>query len=321
MSRRFLARLFAAVVVGLICLGLSKGLLGAAKSNYNHVIASQNLHVGTRGVCPELILSESTTEPEFSSDADNTVNGLYAYAAKDFAAAQRTLSQVARPTRVDLFWLGCAAWNAGNKDEALQVWRAANADTYFVQNARSAYQNHEMTRALALYELALQMVPASAEAWDGLAQIQFDRAAGGYLPWSVALDVLEQALAAAPTSATAHYRLGYGLWASRGDWDRAEQELRWAWANDKDWLIAYALGSLLADRGKTDEAIPLLESVVAQSGNGWARYNLMRAYAGAGRCQEAKIAQGELLTKYPDMSDPLRAWCNGESRCSCDLNP
>lgn len=319
--RRFLGgvllTLCALVVVGV---GSGERLADAAKNNVARLVATHALTADSSAdVCPSLKWVNAAPPP--SETISSALHGLYTYAAQDAAQAQIALEGVTAPTAVDLFWLGCAAWRAGDKARALDAWRDARAEMYFLNRAEYAYQNQDVTLALALYEIDLQLAPDSTEGWNNLAEMQFDRAAGGRLQWSTALITFERELRLDPNNAMAHYRVGYGLWMSREDWDRAESELRFAWTLERNWLIAYALGSLLVDRGKSEAAVELLEYALSKSDNAWTRFNLMRAYAAAGRCDEALGVKKQTLEKFPEMMSPLRALCTSNHSCVCESNP
>lgn len=296
-------------------------LANAARRNLAWVNAALDL-TGDNGmeVCPQLLWADGVPRA-FSQDLAAAVLGLYEYAAQDNVRAQETWARVVAPTETEMFWRGCAAWGAGDAARALEAWRDARAESYFFNHAKSAYQARNVPRAVALYEIGLQLAPDSKEGWENLAEMQFDRAAGGQLPWNAAVEVFERQIELDPENAMAHYRIGYGLWASRGDWERAEAELRFAWARGKHWLIAYALGSLLVDKTKSAEAVGLLEYAFSKSDNAWTRFNLMRAYANVGRCAEAETAKNQALAKYPDILNPLRAWCRTSAACVCESLP
>jgi|GEM_PF-6379188 len=325
--RGFLVRLCAILTVSIVGIILSERLARAAQTNFVYIMANQVLRLeASRDVCPRLTFApDSANQTARLEDVATPISpkilGLSLYAVGDAVNAQRVLSQQQEPTAVDLFWLGCAAYRAGDGAAAHHAWQAAHAASYFIKNGKQAYLQKDVARATALYEIALELAPDSAEGWDNFAQMQFDRAAGGRLAWAEALAASEKALRLSPDNAMAHYRIGYGLWVSHGDWTRAESELRWAWAHDKNWLIAYALGSLLIDQGKRGEVVDLLAYAFSKSDTPWTRFNLMRAYAQEGRCAEAESAKTQMLTKYPEMLNPLRALCRNTTACVCDLNP
>jgi tetratricopeptide (TPR) repeat protein len=317
---KFFASMAALCALALVLFVLREPLVRALTRNVAWLTVAQDVTTGDEAqICPVLHLANHAP----SSPALNfpVIGGLYAYAVRDDVRAHQEFARVNEPTAVDLFWLGCAAWRAGDKARALDVWRDAGAESYFIQRAKSAYQARDVSRAVALYEIGLQLAPNSKEGWDDLAEMQFDRAVGGQLSWNAAFPVFEHQIELDPENAMAHYRIGYGLWTRRGDWERAETELRFAWARDKNWLIAYALGSLLVDRGKSEQAVELLEYAFSKSDNAWTRFNRMRAYAGVGRCADAEIARTELLSAYPDMLNPLRAWCRANAACGCKSLP
>jgi tetratricopeptide (TPR) repeat protein len=315
------------LTIALLGVVMSARLGHAAQNNFVHIMAHQVLRLDTsQDVCPRLIfardaLNQAARHPPTAPPLSPNILGLYAYAAGDVVNARRAFSQQAEPTAVDLFWLGCAAYRAGDDAAARKAWQAARAEAYFIQNGRQAYLQKDVARATALYEIALGLAPDSAEAWDNFAQMQFERAAGGRLAWADVLAVSEKALRLSPDDAMAHYRLGYGLWVSRADWTRAESELRWAWAHDNNWLIAYSLGSLLVDEGKRGEAVDLLAYAFSQADTPWTRFNLMRAYALEEHCAEAESIKTQMLLKYPAMVNPLRALCRNVASCICNLNP
>lgn len=312
------------VMLALLVLALGARLTRAAARNVAAVTTIHTLQGGTsQVVCPELFFAGAQTPTVMAVSGDSrawNMAGLDAYARGDFNEARHAFAQAPRDA-VNLFWLGCAAWREGDKGSALAAWRGARAGNYFLNNGQGAYQSRDARRALSLYEIGLQLSPDSKEGWENLAEMQFDRAAGGQLPWNAAIEVFERQIELDPENAMAHYRIGYGLWTNRGDWERAETELRFAWARDKHWLIAYALGSLLVDRAKSAEAVGLLEYAFSKSDNAWTRFNLMRAYANVGRCAEAETAKTQALAKYPDILNPLRTWCRASAACGCESLP
>jgi Flp pilus assembly protein TadD len=103
-----------------------------------------------------------------------------------------------------------------------------------------------------------------------------------------ALALLKRAVAAAPTSALAHSKLGI-IYVHKQQWDAASSEFSKAIQLDPTYAPAYSnLGNLYRERGKLDQAIAQYQKAVSVDPDYWvAHQNLGVVYKQQGRVAEA----------------------------------
>jgi Flp pilus assembly protein TadD len=103
-----------------------------------------------------------------------------------------------------------------------------------------------------------------------------------------ALAVLQRAVAAAPTSAVAHSKLGVA-YVHKRQWDAAAGEFSRAIQLDPTYAPAYSnLGNVYRERGQLDHAIAHYQKAVSMDPDYWiAHQNLGIAYKQQGRVGEA----------------------------------
>lgn len=217
----------------------------------------------------------------------------------------------------DQFWLGCAAFRAGDSSPAITAWREAGALDYFILRGYSALIHHDEATALALYQIAAQIEPDSAEAWLGIAFARQHLALRSQVQWEDVLQAAERALALAPEEPRAHYLVGYALWYLERDSERTERELRWALEHRDDWLDAYALGRFLLDQGRTGEPMQLLQRALFMQDIPMVRGQMVRVYLSEGRCADAQREYAIALQRFPELEDDLLAICQAYPVCRC----
>ncbi len=103
-----------------------------------------------------------------------------------------------------------------------------------------------------------------------------------------ALAVLQRAVAAAPTSAVAHSKLGI-IYVHRKQWDAAASEFSKAIQLDPTYAPAYSnLGNVYRERGQLDQAVAQYQKAVSMDPEYWvAHQNLGIVYKQQGRVGEA----------------------------------
>lgn len=147
--------------------------------------------------------------------------------------------------------------------------------------------------------------------------LSFSSAQRAIFHWAEAEALLRQRLVDVPDEAQAQFQLAAVLLDSNRTPERereAEKLLRRSLEREPQAMASMArLGNLLVVRGKPQEAIPLLEAVIADDlYNVTATKDLAQAYRLAGRLKEARSAQDSFteLTAYIDkrnfLDDQLR---------------
>ena len=103
-----------------------------------------------------------------------------------------------------------------------------------------------------------------------------------------ALAVLQRAVAAAPTSALAHSKLGV-IYVRKQQWDTAASEFSKAIQLDPTYAPAYSnLGNVYRERGQLDHAIAQYQKAISMDPDYWvAHQNLGIVYKQQGRVGEA----------------------------------
>ncbi len=103
-----------------------------------------------------------------------------------------------------------------------------------------------------------------------------------------ALTLLQRAVAAAPTSALAHSKLGI-IYVHKRQWDAASSEFSKAIQLDPTYAPAYSnLGNVYRERGQLDQAIAQYQKAVSMDPDYWvAHQNLGIVYKQQGRVAEA----------------------------------
>lgn len=103
-----------------------------------------------------------------------------------------------------------------------------------------------------------------------------------------ALVVLQRAVAAAPTSALAHSKLGV-IYVRKQQWDSAASEFSKAIQLDPTYAPAYSnLGNVYRERGQLDQAIAQYQKAISMDADYWvAHQNLGIVYKQQGRVGEA----------------------------------
>lgn len=279
--------------------------------------------------CPKLEYLTSVA-PDFSESLKNSgtndlwLRGIFAYALGDFDSASRTFEDLhnqSQPTQNEMFWAGCAAWENASKQEAILAWQNANASGYFLNLAIHAGQDQKIDQAIALYNLTLEIDPELGEGWSRLAELQFARANAHLAPWEPIVTQAKRGVELDPATPRSHYILGYALWREGSDLATAEQELRMAVENRRDWLFEYALAGVLMDRHVKNEPVQLLEDVLSLSDIPAVRIALVRAYAADGQCQLMEQARRDTLAKFPTTQRELDSLCNTQPQCPCATQP
>jgi len=112
------------------------------------------------------------------------------------------------------------------------------------------------------------------------------RLAAGDLDGALAL--LQRAVAAAPTSALAHSKLGI-IYVHKRQWDAASSEFSKAIQLDPTYAPAYSnLGNVYRERGQLDQAIAQYQKAASMDPDYWvAHQNLGIVYKQQGRVAEA----------------------------------
>jgi Flp pilus assembly protein TadD len=103
-----------------------------------------------------------------------------------------------------------------------------------------------------------------------------------------ALEIFQRAVAAAPTSALAHSKLGI-VHVQKQQWDTAAAEFSKAVQLDPTYAPAYSnLGNVCRERGQLDQAIAYYQKAVSMDPDYWiAHQNLGIVYKQQGRVAEA----------------------------------
>lgn len=263
----------------------------------------------------EVVPRESGGDPR-----TDILSGLVALARGDASQAVLDLSQaptddIERPP--DRFWLGCAAFLAGETALATRAWREAGALDYFILRGYDALVRRNEATALALYQIASQVEPESAEAWLGIAAAQQLLALRGEAQWGDMLRTAERALALAQEEPQAHYLVGYALWFLKRDPGRTESELRWALEHRDDWLDSYVLGSFLLDQARAGEPTQLIQRALLTQDIPMVRTQMVRAYLSEGRCTDAQREYAIALQRFPELEEELVATCQTYPMCGC----
>lgn len=112
-----------------------------------------------------------------------------------------------------------------------------------------------------------------------------------------ALAVFQRAVAAAPTSAVAHSKLGI-VYVHKQQWDAASSEFSKAIQLDPSYAPAYSnLGNVCRERGQLDQAIAHYQKAVSIDPEYWiAHQNLGIVYKQQGRVAEA-VSEFKLATR------------------------
>ncbi len=208
-------------------------------------------------------------------------------AALDRAAALAPSDVVAR------FRRGQALAARGMETRALQEWRAAGADEYFIHRGLALAGAGEPVAAVAHYERALILNPESADAYYYLGRVL--SALGRE---AEALAALESAAALEPPASPRRYLLWAEVYVARQAWESALEAFgQAATLAPEDPVPHYRMGQLLADQFQDPAAaIPHWQ---------WAlrldpdyvppRMALGQAYAEQGACDEARDWLAPLL--------------------------
>jgi Flp pilus assembly protein TadD len=103
-----------------------------------------------------------------------------------------------------------------------------------------------------------------------------------------ALALLQRAVAAAPTSALAHSKLGI-IYVHKREWDAASGEFSKAIQLDPTYAPAYSnLGNVYRERGQLDQAVAHYQKAISMDPEYWvAHQNLGIVYKQQGRVGEA----------------------------------
>jgi DNA-binding winged helix-turn-helix (wHTH) protein len=147
-------------------------------------------------------------------------------------------------------------------------------------------------QAIALYERAIVLDPASAPAYAGLADCYNLTMSG--LPtdvrYAVAKANAERALALDPGLAEAHTSLAFALYKFEWNWSGAEAAFRRAIASDPDYALArHWYGEMLGYLGRYEEAIAELRQAEALDPNALAiKIDLVGPLLRSGRVAEAR---------------------------------
>jgi len=314
----------------LVALGVLFTVRGSALGhelaiNREMLSAQRNIsRVESSEPCPNLNLTNSAAldatvnELDAAKDArSQQLEGLYYFAKDDWENATRVLDAAPHVTNVDSFWLGCAEYKSGDVTQAIVDWQHADAGDYFRTVAYQIHVTQGAWLALPYAQIATQIEPDSAAAWLELAQAELDRATQGKFSWTELLDSAERALSLAPQNPQAHYLVGFALWGSHGDLNRAEEELRLAWNATGQWLDGYVLAQVLLDEGKRGEPTVLMQKVLEQEDNANVRYLLVRAYVADGKCAEAMQAAEAARIKFPQFKINFGDFCKGGQGCGC----
>lgn len=196
---------------------------------------------------------------------------------------------------------------------AAWLWRSGpgetgdNADVaHLLERADTAVRHgmpDDMAQAAALYRLATDKAPNSAEAWGGLAGVyrfQWEFAPPEEAPAMAARarSAAARALEIDPANGDARAVLA-GLVPMFGNWARAEREMRAVLVRHPDRLRV-RLARLLADTGRLREALPLVTKAMAIDPEVPRVRNFhARLLQDTGRLQESDQALSAALAQWP----------------------
>ncbi len=140
--------------------------------------------------------------------------------------------------------------------------------------------------------------------------------------WDGAIAIFRQAVAAAPTSALAHSKVGVAL-VQRKQWEDARAEFTQAIQLDPRYAPAHSnLGNVCHEQGRLDEAIACYQKAIAIDPDYWvAHQNLGIVYKQQGRIGEAvrefKISTRLSVRAKPDRLDPGQGGTARRARMGC----
>ncbi len=140
--------------------------------------------------------------------------------------------------------------------------------------------------------------------------------------WDGAIAILRQAVAASPTSALAHSKLGVA-YVHRRQWEDARAEFSQAIQLDPRYAPAHSnLGNVYHEQGRLDEAVACYQKAIAIDPDYWvAHQNLGIVYKQQGRIGEAvrefKISTRLSVRAKPDRLDPRPAGMARRARIGC----
>jgi len=238
----------------------------------------------------------------------------------DTPSAERAVSRAAALAPHDAsarFALGQALAAHGQETRAVQEWRAAGADEYFIHRGLALAGAGDPAGAVALYEQALALDPDSAGAYyylgralsalgrqeealaalESAAALEPPSSPRRYLlraevhvareEWPAALEAFGQAAHLSPQDPVSPYRMGWVLDQKLEDGQAAAAHYQWALQLDPDYVPPrLALGRLYVERGDCDGAAHWLSPFFAPD-------------AGTGRAGPAHTLVGHLPRTCP----------------------
>lgn len=178
--------------------------------------------------------------------------GQLALAEQDYTTAEQALAQAAErcpEDRLVQWYLGQLYLATGRRELAVQAWRDAQAEEFFLHAGEVNYRAGQHAEARAHYELYLELVPGDAFA---LRRIGETYQAEDHL--GLALEYYQAALAADPSQHRAYYQIA-SVYRLQGEWERAAEFYQQAIACAPGELMYYlAIAQTYDQMGQLDDS-------------------------------------------------------------------